>query len=183
MIFLALTAATIIYFILCNAIAMLVTYVQELGANLFQTNEQNCLLLNAMHEGLLILEKRPTSVDMEQSAPRVMFINNPIQKLVSQFMRRRDSGSAPTCEWVSKEKFEPVWTSSAGTSKKLLNMFESSSNFSHKNMSLEQIILVQEDEPKQKNCIYRIRQERSMSDKSKQKSPPNSTESAKVKYL
>ena len=96
---------------------------------------------------------------------------------------RRDSGSAPTCEWVSKEKFEPVWTSSAATSKKLLNMFESSSNFSHKNMSLDQIILVQEDEPKQKNCIYRIRQDRNLSDKSKKKNLSKSTENAKVKYL
>ena len=35
-------------------------------------------------------------------------------------------------------------------------MFNQSGNFLHKKMSLEQIILVQEDEPKQKNCIYRV---------------------------
>ena len=41
-----------------------------------------------MHEGLLILEKKPASVDMECEAPRVMFINNPIQKLVTQFINQ-----------------------------------------------------------------------------------------------
>ena len=41
-----------------------------------------------MHEGLLILDKRPASVDMESEAPRVMFINNPIQKLVTQFINQ-----------------------------------------------------------------------------------------------
>ena len=41
-----------------------------------------------MHEGLLIVEKRPASVDMENEAPRIMFINNPIQKLVTQFINQ-----------------------------------------------------------------------------------------------
>ena len=113
-----------------------------------------------MHEGLLILEKKPASVDMECEAPRVMFINNPIQKLVTQFINQSPQTiveDAPNCDWVGKEIFEPVWiTTSSDSNKKFTRMFNQSGNFLHKKMSLEQIILVQEDEPKQKNCIYRV---------------------------
>ena len=114
-----------------------------------------------MHEGLLILEKRPASVDMEYETPRILFINNPIQKLVTQFINQSPQTNvedAPNCDWAGKELFEPVWiTTSSDSNKKLSKMFNESANFSHKKMSLEQIILVQEDEPKQKNCIYRVK--------------------------
>ena len=41
-------------------------------------------------------------------------------------------------------------------SNKMQKKFESTSNLAQKNLNLQQIILVQEDEPKQKNCIYQI---------------------------
>ena len=114
-----------------------------------------------MHEGLLILEKRPASVDMEYEAPHIMFINNPIQKLVTLFINQSpntNAEDATDCDWVGKEFFDPVWiTTSSDSNKKLTRMFNESGNFSQKKMSLEQIILVQEDEPKQKNCIYRVK--------------------------
>ena len=72
-------------FLVLSALAMLISYMQELGASLYSTNEENCKLLNAMHEGLIILQKPPQTVDAEKESPKVMFINNPVKKLVKLF--------------------------------------------------------------------------------------------------
>ena len=52
-----LVLVVIVYFIICSLTAMIISYIQELGLKLKNTNEENVKLLDNMHEGLLILSK------------------------------------------------------------------------------------------------------------------------------
>ena len=54
-----------------------VVYLKELQGTLDSTNEENVKLLDAMHEGILIIKK----VDKE-----VIFCNQPAEKLLTKFI-------------------------------------------------------------------------------------------------
>ena len=68
------------FFLMCM-VSILFTYIMELQSRLFNSNFENLKLLDGMHEGLLILSKSENEGDR-----RVMFINNPVQKIVSSFL-------------------------------------------------------------------------------------------------
>ena len=54
-----------------------VIYVKELEGSLDSTNKENVKLLDAMHEGVLIVDR---------STKQVLFCNQPAEKLLTQFI-------------------------------------------------------------------------------------------------
>ena len=61
-------------------------YVSEQHERRLKTEGDNLKLLDGMHEGLLILAK-----DQIEDNPKIMFINNPVQKLIKTFMLNGNS--------------------------------------------------------------------------------------------
>lgn len=135
-----------------------------------QTNTENLKLLDGMHEGVLILSK---------SNNKVIFCNKPAQNLINKFVYSVNSShknaesqitGAPTSaaaaatdadqvsystkRVLNAAKFLPVKVSE----KNIANFYqELLSNSKAQAISLDQIIFSQEDEPQQRNCIYRLR--------------------------
>ena len=68
--------------VVLSMIGMMSMYVFEQHDRLLRTEVDNLKLLDGMHEGLLILAK-----DQIEDDPKVMFINNPVQKLIKTFMQ------------------------------------------------------------------------------------------------
>ena len=64
-----------------SMLGMMSMYVSEQHERRLKTDGDNLKLLDGMHEGLFILAK-----DQIEDNPKVLFINNPVQKLIKTLM-------------------------------------------------------------------------------------------------
>ena len=120
---------------------MVFNYIYTLQYRLLTAVQDNHKLLNGMHEGLLILNK-------DEDSPNVIFCNQPVKKIIETFLS--SDGDLDVSDWTAKEIFEPVKIANKQKNSRL-SKFESmlcaTSNLNKRNLSLEQIIMVQENEP------------------------------------
>ena len=73
-----------LFFLALSAIAVVISYIQELHSKLECANEDNVRLITSMHEGLMILSKKSES-------PQMMFQNTPIKKMIGNFLSHDDN--------------------------------------------------------------------------------------------
>ena len=72
------------YVFAISCILVMIRYVGHLQASLKNSNEAQSNLLNGMHEGVLILDKK--KLDKKAEGNHVLFANWPAQKLFTQFI-------------------------------------------------------------------------------------------------
>ena len=99
-----------------------------------------------MHEGVLILDKK--KLDKKEEGNNVLFANWPAKKLFTQFI-----GAAGLDEedLMSKLCYQPI------RENKQTSFLPASSGHEKPEISLEMIIMMQLDEPNQRNCIYKLK--------------------------
>ena len=66
--------------------AMLLIYIQTLHRRMRTFNFENVKLLDGMHEGLLILQKPPASMNSMRLANEIMFCNRSAEKLLTNLI-------------------------------------------------------------------------------------------------
>ena len=104
------TLVILLFFLAVSAIAVVISYIQELQSKLDGANEDNMRLITSMHEGLMILSKKSAS-------PLMMFYNAPIKKIIDTFLsddNNLDINIEPvsTAKVIGKEIFKPIKISS-----------------------------------------------------------------------
>lgn len=143
--------ATVIFIAGALACALAFVYVIELHARLEFTNVENSRLLDGMHEGLCILQKDAQTGNVEASQPcRVLFCNLTARKILIPQAKSQEK-SPDELLALDEIKFAPILQDRRQVSQRQQIFTQTSAP-----MSLYQIILAQQDEPDQKNCVYSI---------------------------
>ena len=134
------------YVLAISCLFVAIRYVSHLQRSLRNSNEAQSNLLNGMHEGVLILDKK--KLDKKDEGKNVLFANWPAQKLFIQFI-----GAAGLDEedLMSKLCYQPI------RENKQASFLPASSGHEKPEISLEMIIMMQLDEPNQRNCIYKLK--------------------------
>ena len=132
------------YSISCCVVTMGAIYVSKLHNTVKTTNMENAKLLDGMHEGILILSKKER---------RAMFCNSPAEKLLSQYLGATSEHFKETK--LKQAVFEAIKLTVRDSDNN--DQDNSTKDINKGLLSLEDIIILQEDEPKQKRCIYSLK--------------------------
>lgn len=127
-----------LYVVVTCLVAAVIFYISKLHLKLASINIENVKLLDGMHEGLLIISKRDR---------QTMFCNFPAQKIIKSFLGV--SSTQLSYQAFKKAVFHPINSSSSSTTtKRSSKMTEAITSKEQKALSLDDILILQEDEPK-----------------------------------
>ena len=89
-----------IYFVCTAVVGMAFIYTVDLRSTVIETNQENVKLLNGMHEGLVVLQKRQHSNGQRTQAEQrnIMFCNKPAQKLFDNYIGKLPIGEQKVVE-------------------------------------------------------------------------------------
>ena len=144
------------FFLATTLVAMVIIYISQLHAQLEFSNEENVKLLDGMHEGLLIFNRE------DDEKKQIMFCNSPARKLFQTFV-----GSVKASAIFWSFSFTPVSLDMVDNDSmqepSVHHTNRSADEKTHFNLnysdpvSLEQIVMAQQDEPDQKNCVFKLK--------------------------
>ena len=72
----------ILFFLFCSFIAMIIVYTKNLETKKDNALKANIQLIDGMHEGLLILQKKTETIE----TPKQLFCNRPAMKLLGTYL-------------------------------------------------------------------------------------------------
>ena len=149
------------FLIAATTFGMVFLHISDVHGLLQFSNEENIKLLNGMHEGILILNK-----STEKRLGQVMFCNRPAQKLINTFLgslvapivKNANKYHDEQQSFISQKRFYHVSNPEAESDEMQSTKKHSKYSFINLNekTSLEEIVLIQCDEPKQKNFVYML---------------------------
>ena len=149
----SVTIYCLVVFLTQLAFNMIIHYVSGLNKRLSSVTQSNLNLLNGMHEGLLIVSPADGDVPMQ-----FRYCNKNAQKLISKFL-------GPVEQCLDSSKAEQLQKRILGA--ECFSLMRLGDGLDPEDYvlrtadgprCLEQIIIAQRDEPKQKLCVYELSQ-------------------------
>ena len=137
----------IIFFVCFSFAGMILLYINYIHEKLDFANEEHIKLLNGMHEGVLIVNENQMK---DNGAQKMMFCNRTAGKLVKTYLGDQKDSDGFCLDAFNTLGFQRLQTGQISSPQ---SIFESRLD---NPINLNQLMLIQKDEPNQRNCIYKL---------------------------